>query len=50
MRRTAPLKKTGLDFLEEEEKTKKMEKEGGMKEKIKDKVKLHYLKIPLLKQ
>jgi len=29
---------------------KKMEKEEGMKEKIKEKAKLHHQKIPLLKQ
>jgi hypothetical protein len=50
MRRTTPLKKIGLDLSEEEEETKKMEKEEGMKEKIKEKEKLHHLKMPLLKQ
>jgi hypothetical protein len=51
MRRTMPLKKMDLARLqkEEEDKTKHMDREEGMKEKIKEKEKLHRRKIPLLK-
>jgi len=48
MRRIMPLKIMGLTHQEEEE-MKKMEKEEGMKEKNKEKAKLHHLNIPLLK-
>jgi hypothetical protein len=47
-----PLNKMDLDCPQEEEeeekKTKHMDKEEGMKEKINEKVKLHLQKIPLL--
>jgi hypothetical protein len=49
MRRTTPLNKMDLDFPEEVEKTKHMDQEEGMKDKIKEKVKLHRQKIRLLK-
>jgi hypothetical protein len=49
MRKTTPLKEMDLAFPQEEEKTKQMDKEEGMKDKIKEKVKLHHQKIPLLK-
>jgi hypothetical protein len=46
MRRTILLTITGLARSEEEEEMKYMEKEEGMKDRSKEKVKLHCLKIP----
>jgi hypothetical protein len=48
MRRTVPLRKMDLSHQKEEDKTKVMDKEEGMMEKRKNKVKLHRIKIPLL--
>jgi hypothetical protein len=50
MRRTTHLKKMGMAHSKEEEKTKEMDKEEGMKENNKEEKKLHNLHIPLLKQ
>jgi hypothetical protein len=46
MRRMMFLEIMGLAHLEEDEETKQMDKEEGMKEKRKEKEKLHCLKIP----
>jgi hypothetical protein len=50
MRRTVPLRKMDLAHQKEEDKTKVMDKEEGMMEKRKNKVKLHRIRIPLLEQ
>jgi len=51
MRRTTPLNKMDLTHPQEEDKkTNQMEREEGMKNKTKEKVKLHHRKIPFLKQ
>jgi hypothetical protein len=51
MRRTTPLNKLDLALPQEdeEEMTKKIEKEEGMKEKSKVKENIHHQNIPLLK-
>ena len=45
-----PLRKMDLAHQKEEDRTKVMEKEEGMMEKCKNKVKLHRIRIPLLEQ
>jgi hypothetical protein len=47
MRRKTPLQKMDLALQKEEEKTKEMDKEEGMMEKCKKKVKLHRRRTPL---
>jgi hypothetical protein len=50
MRRIVPLRKMDLAHQKGEDKTKVMDKEEGMMEKCKNKVKLHRIRIPLLEQ
>jgi hypothetical protein len=44
------MRKMDLVHQKEEDKTKVMDKEEGMMEKCKNKVKLHRIRIPLLEQ